>query len=646
MRRLIFTLTATAIGTAAFASTWQTPYSQGLSEAKAGHWAEARAYFQQATEYRKFDTPKGDTKNGAPYSPNFLAAYAGLKFAQQIPGDGQRILLDNVANEFESLLVQGQASRETFFFLDEDYLLNGQTDKRAALGLRFATTAISWKVDDEGITPEDLSLFAESVGNVKAAKAETPKSIAKGESAEPVIAQPLDEARPSHHGRVVEHQTHTMQAIVAQHDAETKTAEIAKPIALSLPLKSSIVEPRLPKKAEVRTSKTSPPPAKVEKARTAKVKAKAKAKALDTAPKANDAKASIIEPRVRKASAKPQVSAPQANRTQSSISEARPAKAQKGKSPKAKVQDPTPGTALVQPVAVSLTSNSASLVSGTRAEPTVIHRVQQPLTDRDSSPSRGGAPKQEAGVIQAGAVQSAFTGVVPTAPDKYALIVGNSESKIEGGKLPFAADDAQLIRQTLITKAGYPDSNIEVAINATSQQLAATINALASRIPDKATVFVYFTGVGANVDGKDYLAGVDSQSDTDNTTMLSKDDLYAAFMSKGARIFAFFQANRPIVNGHYFGSEIPLVGSISQMEATLPGAMVYSISSNGKQVGLFTNAVVSTLDDIHSSRTPILDFGWQVFYKLRRGDTGLSGGSSNQSPSLPVLTNMASDARF
>jgi hypothetical protein len=230
--------------------------------------------------------------------------------------------------------------------------------------------------------------------------------------------------------------------------------------------------------------------------------------------------------------------------------------------------------------------------------------------------------------------------------DKYAIIIGNSESKTPDGALPFAADDAQLMRQSLITDGGYLDQNIEVVINATAAQIAATVNALSSRIPDKGTVFLYFTGVGTNIDGKDYLAGVDTDASSDSSTMICKDDIYRAFMLKGARIFAFYQANRPIVDGHFFGSECPLVGSISQMQATLPGESVYSINANGKQVGLFTNGLVGTMKDIRSNRTPILDFGWAVFYKLRRGDTGATGGSSNQSPSLPVLTNMASDARF
>jgi hypothetical protein len=117
-------------------------------------------------------------------------------------------------------------------------------------------------------------------------------------------------------------------------------------------------------------------------------------------------------------------------------------------------------------------------------------------------------------------------------------------------------------------------------------------------------------------------------------------------MAKGARVFSFFQANRSINEGRYFGSEVPMVGSIAQVQATLPGESISAIMSNGRQTGIFTNAFVEVLQDLKSNRIPILEFGWQVFYKIRRGNTGTTGGGSRQTPTLPVLTNVASDARF
>ena len=236
----------------------------------------------------------------------------------------------------------------------------------------------------------------------------------------------------------------------------------------------------------------------------------------------------------------------------------------------------------------------------------------------------------------------------PVAPmaDKFAFIVGNTDSRIEDAKLPYAGDDADLIRQTLITHAGYPEGNIQTVINGTASQILAAAAALSLRVPDKGTVFIYFTGLGENIDGKDYLAGVDTPAEDAVGTMLAKDALFNAFLSRGARVFAFFQSNRPIRDGIFFGSEINSDGAVAQMQATVPGGRIYSTTSNGKQIGLFTNGVVATLAEAHSNQVAVVPFGWEVYYSLRRNGTGTELGSTAQSPSLPVLTNMSADARF
>lgn len=118
------------------------------------------------------------------------------------------------------------------------------------------------------------------------------------------------------------------------------------------------------------------------------------------------------------------------------------------------------------------------------------------------------------------------------------------------------------------------------------------------------------------------------------------------FMAKGARIFAFFQVNRPIEKGRYFGMEVPLVGSIAQCQGTIPGEMTQFLTRNGKNRGLYADAIVGALGEIRTNRIQINEFGWQVYYRMRRGDTGSTGGGSKQTPTLPVLINMASDARF
>ncbi|HVL40406.1 MAG TPA: caspase family protein [Fimbriimonadaceae bacterium] len=235
---------------------------------------------------------------------------------------------------------------------------------------------------------------------------------------------------------------------------------------------------------------------------------------------------------------------------------------------------------------------------------------------------------------------------VPPVPTKFALVIGNAASRLPEGALPFAGDDAQRIREALVLSAGYPEENVDLVLNASAAQIMASARALAERVGEDNTVFIYFAGAGANIDGKDYLAGIDTELPTDSSTMIAKNELYRLFMAKGARIFSFFQASRPIVSGRYFGMEVPLFGSIAQSQATLPGEVVHSVVRNGKQVGIYTDALASVLEEFRSNRIPILEFGWQVFYKIRRGDTGTTGGGSRQTPTLPVLSNMASDAPF
>ena len=159
-------------------------------------------------------------------------------------------------------------------------------------------------------------------------------------------------------------------------------------------------------------------------------------------------------------------------------------------------------------------------------------------------------------------------------------------------------------------------------------------------------MLVFFTGVGTNIDGKDYLVGSEAESLALNSSLVAKSEIYRLFMSKGARIFAFYQADRPIKDGRFFGMEVPQVGSIAQCQATLPGDKVNAHVKGGKDLGIYADAFVSVLGELRSSRVPISEFGWQIFYRIRRGDTGTTGGGSRQTPTLPVLTNMASDARF
>lgn len=230
-------------------------------------------------------------------------------------------------------------------------------------------------------------------------------------------------------------------------------------------------------------------------------------------------------------------------------------------------------------------------------------------------------------------------GRIPSLAKKFALVIGNGESAMSDAKLSFASTDALLIRDSLIQNAGFAIENVDVVINATAVQLAASVGALAERLPQDATVLIYFTGYGVHIGGKDYYSGVDAESTRDSSHMVAVSDVYKLFLAKGAYIFAFNQTSRAINSGLYFGKETPLFGRISQSQATIPGAKINSLVSGGQEVGAYTAAFADILADFRSNQIPIMEFSWQVFYKMRRG-----GGP--QTPTLPVLTVISADARF
>lgn len=244
------------------------------------------------------------------------------------------------------------------------------------------------------------------------------------------------------------------------------------------------------------------------------------------------------------------------------------------------------------------------------------------------------------------AAAGATTGRVPVVPTKFALIIGNSESVAPGSKLGFAVPDAQLVREALVQSAGYDEANVDLVLNGTAEAIAAAAEALAARMPDDATVFLFFSGTGYNVDGKDYFAGIDAERPGDTSKMVSKSGLYQTFLNKGAKIFAFFQCHRPISGGRYFGQEEPLVGRISQSHATVPGGSVYGLVSAGKETGIYAKAVYDVITEFRSNAIPIMEFGWQVFNGMRGGRPGVEGGQSRQTPTLPGVFNMAPEAKF
>lgn len=442
-------ITLLAVCTAiASAQSWIGEYDKGLDSAKKGDWTAARSAFQQAVAYRPEDTDKATTlpgpvtevrrwRNGAAYSPNFLAAYAGYRQGMSEADQARATALSQAASELEMLLEKGQTSREAFYFLNAIYTTLGDTAKRQSLESKFTALGgkANFKVDTEVVSPEEL-------------------------------------------------------------------AQINK----------------------ITSSKSN-------------------------------------EPNVTK-------------------------------------------------VPSTQTTGQPTKIGGTSGSP--LNPV----------------------------------GPVNSLPNKYALIIGNGDSQMKDLALPYAADDAQQLREALVNSAGYSEQNVDLVLNATAEQILKSAEALSQRVDENAIVLIYFSGVGVNVDGKDFLAGIDSESATDTSSMVSKHKLFELFLAKGSKVFSFFQANRPIVAGQYFGKEIPYAVGLSQMQATIPGDTVFSYIRNSKSVGLFTSAMIRVINEQKSNQLPILDFGWQVFNKMRRGDTGTTGGSSRQSCTLPVLTNLAADARF
>lgn len=238
-------------------------------------------------------------------------------------------------------------------------------------------------------------------------------------------------------------------------------------------------------------------------------------------------------------------------------------------------------------------------------------------------------------------------GIVQKVDTKFALLIGNSQSKLGNGLAPsFGASDAEYLKTILVDDAGYLDTNVVVVTNATAAGILEAANALATKCPENGTVAIYYTGLGTHLQGKDYLIGVDAALPSDISKMLEKGALFKPFVQRGARIFAFFQVPRPMSEGRYFGMESTQVGAISQMQSTLPGASVFSTRVGEKNVGLFTSAFANVLHDMRSNKVPVLEFSWRVFDKIRRGSTGDLGGGSQQVPTLPIFTNIASDARF
>ena len=236
---------------------------------------------------------------------------------------------------------------------------------------------------------------------------------------------------------------------------------------------------------------------------------------------------------------------------------------------------------------------------------------------------------------------------VATLDSKFALIIGNTKSPEPGNEVPFAGNDAEMLSAALSQYAGYSAANVTTLVNATADQIRQAVSALASTIPNDATLLIYFTGQAAHLGGQDYIAGNDVEFATDSSKMVEKSALLQPFISKGAKVFFFAQCSRAFSGSDYFGKERMVQGTFSESYATIPGSQITSVFKEGKQVGLYTASFIKTLREFYTNQVPITEFCWQVFYTMRGGtDSSLQRGGGTQTPTLPILTNLGPTSPF
>lgn len=439
MRLVLTGIVGLVIAGSAMAQSWTVSYDAGLKAAKAGKWSDARAAFLQSKALRPDDVDKPTNlpgpvteqrrwRNGASYSPNFLAAYSTYRLGLEATGDAATPLFNSAAGEFEALINKKQVSKEAVFFLYTIYGRLNQADKKQALASKIAEP--TWKVDTEVLAPEETSAINAGATN--------PGGSGGG------VIQTVD------------------------------------------------------------------------------------AGSLGTA---------------------------------------------------------VPNT---------------------------------PLTG----------------------------GPVPVVPTKYALIISNGDNRLPGLTLQHAVADGEMLKESLITNAGYNGANVEILNNTSAAAILSAAKALAAKMPAEGTLFFFFTGGSAHIDGRDWLAGTNTEIATDTASMVRKSEVFQPFFQKGISVFAFYQTPRTAVNAKIFGEEDLKNGRVSQMQSTMAGETTYSFFKGGRVVGIFAEAVSSVMADLHSNQIPITEFGWQVFYKIRRGSNGESGGGSRQTPTLPVLQFLASNSKF
>jgi len=207
---LAFTLLASAI--AANAQAWVKPYEEALRLAKTGAWPEAKAKFVEAIAARPEDSQSASQvggsvadrrpwREGAPYSPNFGAAYATFKMAADAPDMGVRKeRLAEVITRLQALVNKGQKSEEALLFLAAAYAANDQNREAQATQdqLNAIESGKGFKVDQEILDPNDLAALrgttmpAGSVGDPRAGAVQPNELPRIGVGSPTGVVPPLD----------------------------------------------------------------------------------------------------------------------------------------------------------------------------------------------------------------------------------------------------------------------------------------------------------------------------------------------------------------------------------------------------------------------------------------------------------------------
>lgn len=196
MSRFILGLVLTLLlGLTAFAQAaddpWVYSYAEGLSAAKKGDWAAARAAFQRADSQRKGDvseatmfdegpTRKIAWRKSAPYSPKFAAAYAAYRLGMDKSGAEASELYQAAAQELEPLRAKG--SLGVYFLLANLYGALGQAEKKAEVEKELASNRdrLTFRSDTELMVAVDLAAAKQLVAVTPAGGSGSPTAVNTG----------------------------------------------------------------------------------------------------------------------------------------------------------------------------------------------------------------------------------------------------------------------------------------------------------------------------------------------------------------------------------------------------------------------------------------------------------------------------------